>query len=75
MAPEMIEPLRSLGAQAMLDAGIQVGLTFKTRPGRQFAVRRAVLGRIRVAFAVHGISFPAATAQPPPLVPQPAAKV
>ena len=75
MAPEMIEPLRSLGAQAMLDAGIQVGLTFKTRPGRQFAVRRAVLGRIRVAFAVHGIRFPAATAQPPPLVPQPAAKV
>ncbi|HET7879630.1 MAG TPA: mechanosensitive ion channel family protein [Acetobacteraceae bacterium] len=57
MASEMIEPLRSLGAQAMLDTGIQVGLTFKTRPGRQFMVRRAVLARINVAFAIHGIRF------------------
>ena len=41
MATEMIEPLRSLGVQAMVDTGMQIGLMFKTRPGRQFAVRRA----------------------------------
>ena len=52
----MIEPLRSLGVQAMVDTGIQIGLTFKTRPGRQYAVRRAVFGRIRLAFATHRLS-------------------
>jgi small-conductance mechanosensitive channel len=53
--PEMIEPLRSLGVQAMVDMGIQIGLMFKTRPGRQFAVRSAVFSRIKLAFAARGI--------------------
>jgi moderate conductance mechanosensitive channel len=61
---EMIEPLRSLGVQAMIDSGMQIGLMFKTRPGRQFAVRRAVFGQIRAAFAAHGIRFASAMAQP-----------
>jgi small-conductance mechanosensitive channel len=64
MAPEMIEPLKSLGVQAMVDTGMQIGLTFKTRPGRQFAVRRAVFSRIKLAFAVHGIRFALALLQP-----------
>jgi small-conductance mechanosensitive channel len=59
---ELIEPLRSLGVQAMIDTGMQIGLMFKTRPGRQFAVRRVVFGRIRAAFLVNGIRF--ASAQP-----------
>lgn len=64
MATELIEPLRSLGVQAMIDTGMQVGLVFKTRPGRQFAVRRVVFGRIRSAFAAHGIRFATAVPQP-----------
>jgi moderate conductance mechanosensitive channel len=64
MAPEMIEPLKSLGVQAMIDTGMQIGLMFKTRPGHQFAVRRVVFGRIRVAFVAHGIRFASAVAQP-----------
>jgi small-conductance mechanosensitive channel len=63
MAPEMIEPLKSIGVQAMIDTGMQVGLVFKTRPGRQFAVRRVVFGRIQVAFAAHGIRFATAIPQ------------
>jgi small-conductance mechanosensitive channel len=64
VATELIEPLRSLGVQAMIDTGMQVGLMFKTRPGRQFAVRRAAYSQIRTAFAAHGIRFATAVAQP-----------
>jgi moderate conductance mechanosensitive channel len=64
LAQEMIEPLRSLGVQAMIDTGMQIGLMFKTRPGRQFAVRRAVFGQIRAAFSAHDIHFAGAGAQP-----------
>jgi small-conductance mechanosensitive channel len=67
LAPEMIEPLKSLGVQAMVDTGMQIGLTFKTRPGRQYAVRRAVFSRIKLAFSEHGIRF-ASAALPQPLV-------
>ena len=41
----------------MIDTGMQIGLMFKTRPGHQFAVRRVVFGRIKSAFAAHGIRF------------------
>ena len=61
---ELIEPLRSLGVQAMVDTGMQIGMMFKTRPGRQFAVRRVAFSQIRAAFAAHGIRFATAVAQP-----------
>jgi moderate conductance mechanosensitive channel len=64
VATELIEPLRSLGVQAMVDTGMQVGMMFKTRPGRQFAVRRVAYSQIRTAFAAHGIRFATAVAQP-----------
>ena len=32
IAPEMIEPLRSAGVQAMIDTGMQIGLTSRTGP-------------------------------------------
>src|SRR5690348_8440121 len=63
MAAELIDPLKSLGVQAMVDTGIQIGLTFKTRPGRQYAVRRAVFSQIKLAFAAHGIRFASAFLQ------------
>jgi small-conductance mechanosensitive channel len=64
LASEFIEPLKSLGVQAMVETGMQIGLTFKTRPGRQFAVRRVVFSRIKLAFAAHGIRFASALLQP-----------
>jgi small-conductance mechanosensitive channel len=64
IASELIDPLRSLGVQAMTDTGMQIGLIFKTRPGRQFGIRRAVLSRIKQAFAMRGVRF---AAQPQPL--------
>jgi small-conductance mechanosensitive channel len=72
MASEMIEPLKSLGVQAMVDTGIQIGLTFKTRPGRQYAVRRAVFSQIKLAFATHGIRFASAFLQAVAEAPTPA---
>ncbi len=48
----------------MIGTGMQIGLMFKTRPGRQFAVRRVGFGRTRVAFVAHGIRFASAVAQP-----------
>jgi small-conductance mechanosensitive channel len=62
--PEMIEPLRSLGVQEMVDTGMHIGLMFKTRPGRQFAVRRAVFSRIKLAFAARGVRFASALVLP-----------
>jgi small-conductance mechanosensitive channel len=64
VSSEMIEPLKSLGVQAMVDTGMQIGLTFKTRPGRQFAVRRVVFGRIKAAFVATGVRFATAAIQP-----------
>ncbi len=66
MGPEMIEPLRSLGVLSMVDIGMQIGLMFKTRPGRQYAVRRAVFSRIKLAFAARGIRIASTLAPPPP---------
>jgi small-conductance mechanosensitive channel len=63
MGQELIEPLRSLGVQAMIDTGMQIGLMFKTRPGRQYAVRRMVFSRIKSAFATSGIHFASAAPQ------------
>ncbi len=63
MGQELIEPLRSLGVQAMTDAGMQIGLTFKTRPGRQYAVRRMVFSCIKSTFAANGIHFASAAPQ------------
>lgn len=63
MGLELIEPLRSLGVQAMIDTGMQIGLVFKTRPGHQYAVRRTVFSRIKLAFAANGIHFASAAPQ------------
>jgi small-conductance mechanosensitive channel len=62
---EMIDPLRSLGVQAMLDMGMQIAMVFKTRPGRQFAVRSAVFRRIKLAFAARGIRIASTLALQP----------
>jgi small-conductance mechanosensitive channel len=75
LANEMMEPLRSLGVQAIMDTGLQVRLVFKTRPGRQFAVRRAVLSRIKLAFAAQGIRFATAVTVQPIGVPEASASV
>jgi small-conductance mechanosensitive channel len=63
LGQELIEPLRSLGVQAMIDTGMQIGLMFKTRPGHQYAVRRTVFSRIKLAFAANGIHFASAAPQ------------
>jgi hypothetical protein len=39
----------------MVAISLQIGMMFKTRPGRQFAVRSAVFSRIKLAFAARGI--------------------
>jgi len=60
IGPKMIEPLSSLGVQAMTEKGMQIGLTFKTRPGKQFTVRSAVFSQIKLAFAAHDIRIASA---------------
>ena len=55
IGPQMIEPLRSLGVQAMVDMGMQIAMRFKTRPGRQFVVRSAVFKRIKLMFEARSI--------------------
>jgi len=61
IGPKMIEPLSSLGVQAMTEKGMQIGMTFKTRPGKQFTVRSAVFSQIKLAFTAHNIRIASAT--------------
>jgi len=64
VAGGILEPLVSLGVTAMTDAGIQIGLIVKTRPGEQFATRRAVFSRLKTRFAEGGVRFASNAATP-----------
>jgi small-conductance mechanosensitive channel len=47
----------SIGVTALGADGIHVGVTVRTRPGRQFKVRAVVYSRLKSAFDADGIRF------------------
>jgi small-conductance mechanosensitive channel len=63
LAKGILEPLKSQGVATMGDFAMQLRVKFKTRPGEQFAVRRAAYDRIKRAFAANGIKFAVPTVQ------------
>lgn len=63
-AEDVIEAPKLLGVQAVTPYAVTLRLTVKTRPGRQWAVQRAVNTRVQAALTNAGIPAPLAPAAP-----------
>lgn len=57
IAPHMLEPLKSQGADLIADTGLLVKVKFMAVPGEQFIVRRRANALIQTAFAENGVEF------------------
>lgn len=57
LGPSFIEPLKSQGADAIVDHGIVIRVKFTAIPGQQFPIRRRANALIQKAFADNGIEF------------------
>jgi small-conductance mechanosensitive channel len=62
-APDIIETLKMQGVEAFSDFAITVRMKMKTKPGRQFTIRRRAMAMIKMAFAENGIEFAVPTVQ------------
>ena len=54
---DLLEPPKSQGVMQMEDSAMILRVKFKATPGKQFAIRRELLHRIRAAFEAEGIRF------------------
>jgi moderate conductance mechanosensitive channel len=54
---EFMEPLKSQGVYKMEDSAMIIRVKFMTKPGKQFAIRKAVYESIQELFAKEGIHF------------------
>lgn len=76
VAPDVLEPPQVLGVDAVTPDGITLRITTRTKPGRQFAVQRALNAALAEAFDTEALPRPAAGRAPAPLpssAPPPAA--
>jgi moderate conductance mechanosensitive channel len=69
-ADDVLQPPEVLGVHRVDADGITVRLRVKTRAGRQFDLQRALLERVTVVFAAHGVQLatPQLTVRTPPAV-------
>ncbi len=58
MGPEIIEPLEVMGVNELADSAVVVRVRLKTRPGKQYMVRRGFNRLMKQAFDEHGIEIP-----------------
>ena len=58
VGPDIVEPLNVMGLEAFGTSALVVRVRLKTRPGKQFAVKRAYNLRIKRAFDARGIGIP-----------------
>ncbi|MBP2370175.1 mechanosensitive ion channel family protein [Pseudonocardia parietis] len=58
IAGDVLEPPEVLGADKVGPAGVTLRLTVRVKPGRQWAVQRALNGAISDAFDDHGVPRP-----------------
>ena len=63
LAPDILQPLKMQGVEAMGETGMQVRLKMMTKPGQQFTVRRRAYARLKQLFAENGIKFALPTVQ------------
>lgn len=73
LAADVLEPPTMVGVQSVTADTVTVRLTVKTRPGRQWAVQRALLLAILRAYDEAGIPPPYPTGRPIPPTPTPPA--
>ena len=57
LAEVTLEPFKGQGVYDVDDIGIVVRAKFKTKPGKQFLIKKEVLKRIQQSFAENGIQF------------------
>ena len=63
LAPDIIQPLKMQGVEAMGEIGMQVRLKMMTKPGEQFIVRRRAYAMLKKALAENGIRIATPTVQ------------
>jgi small-conductance mechanosensitive channel len=66
MAQDVLEPPEVLGVEKVTADGITIRATVKVRPGRQWAIQRALRAKVMAAFEEEGIQPPLARLLPPP---------
>lgn len=54
---DFIEPFKSQGVKSMEDSAMIVRGKFKTKPGKQFTIRKGIYERVQKAFEENGIHF------------------
>jgi small-conductance mechanosensitive channel len=62
-APDILEPLKMQGVEQFGEFAIQIRIKIKTRPNKQFTIRRRAYAMIKKAFAENGIHFAHPTVQ------------
>ena len=62
-AGDILETLKLQGVDEMGDFAIKLRMKMRTRPGRQFMVRRRAYGMIKTAFKDNGVNFGVPTVQ------------
>ncbi|HEV8560936.1 MAG TPA: mechanosensitive ion channel family protein [Actinophytocola sp.] len=66
VSADVLEPAEVLGVEKITSEGVMLRLTVKVRPGRQWAVQRALRAKIMNGFEEAGIEHPIARLLPPP---------
>jgi small conductance mechanosensitive channel len=65
LSDDVLEPAEVLGVEKITSEGVMLRLIVKVRPGRQWAVQRALRGKIMNGFEEAGIEPPIARLLPP----------
>jgi len=55
--PDILEPMKMQGVEEFAEFGIVLRIKMKTRPGRQFTIRRKSYARMKQVFEENGIRF------------------
>ncbi|MFN2494841.1 MAG: mechanosensitive ion channel family protein, partial [Pseudonocardiaceae bacterium] len=63
-AEDITEPPKLLGVQAVTPYGVTLRLTVRTKPGRQWAVQRALNARVQSALTAAGVPAPTVATVP-----------
>ncbi|MFW5730856.1 MAG: mechanosensitive ion channel family protein [Desulfonatronovibrionaceae bacterium] len=57
-APDIIGDLEVFGLNNLADSAVEIRVRIKTRPGKQFSIRRAFLEKMKMIFDERGIEIP-----------------
>lgn len=55
--PDILEPMKMQGVEEFAEFGIVLRIKMKTRPGKQFTIRRKAYARMKQVFEENGIRF------------------